>query len=131
MPSPSAWAVILPMVAAGPLKVTECHGAVSVHACEQLELNFIAAGFFDDDLVAFGQTRQSQALGRPDHDRQLPLEQRQRGGYAVGAFERKFCRELCGFIGELGVVVHGVHYHWPELGRCAFLGKNWGNDTEQ
>ena len=58
-------------------------------ACEQLELNFIAAGFFDDDLVAFGQTRQSQPLGQIGiHDCQLPLEQRQRGGYAVGAFER-------------------------------------------
>ena len=46
-------------------------------ACEQLELNFIAAGFFDDDLVAFGQTRQSQALGQIGiNDCQLPLEQR-------------------------------------------------------
>ena len=58
-------------------------------ACEQLKLYFIATGFFEDDLITFGQTRQSQALRQIGiHDCQLPLEQRQRGGHAVGAFER-------------------------------------------
>ena len=71
MPSPSAWAASSDGgggVAEGDRMPWGGFG----DACKQLELNFIAAGFFDDDL-AFGQTRQSQALGQIGiNDCQLP-----------------------------------------------------------
>ena len=92
-------------------------------ARQEIEGEIVSAGFFDDELIAIANAREAQTVVKLGIDHgQLALEERERGGYGVGALYLECGGEGGGIISEFAGVANFVHHHWAGLGRRGWRG---------